>query len=158
MFIEIYETIRYKTQAYKRKQSENIMVPTATEDILDTAQNQTSRKSQGQDFETETQRTLESCVDHQQTAPSDHSLLLPGVGHHRNISTARLNLEPSEVPKSESHMLTDMNQSHRITPEKDKSTMPIIIRRKLRILKPKQQENRSRVENQSLESDRFENI
>jgi len=79
MFIEIYKTISQKTRVARLRQYENIAIQTATEDTLST--------SQDQYLKAETQRRLDSSVDHQNQALSHENVHLLLVINQKSKKT-----------------------------------------------------------------------
>ena len=137
MFIEIYKRISEKNRAARRKQYENIAIQTAAEDILTTTQDQY--------LKTQTQRRLDTSVDHQQASAYENFHLLPGINQNNNTNSSDLNQESFQIVNLKSNFHADssrelgMDQSSGINQQRDQDTGPIFIRRKLRTLKPKQQ-------------------
>ena len=118
MFIEIYKTISQRARASRRY--EHIAIQTGTEDVL-------------------TQRRRESYVDNQQTPSSaENSHLLPGAKNGSNLMESPQTLE-SNFNNQDNSILSDINSGE----QKDQSTKPILIRRKLRITQSSLQENKS---------------
>jgi len=145
MFIELYKTLSQKIKAKKLKQYEHIAIQTSAEDSLNLSQNQALVTGSDQHLHVKVQGKQEAWTNNTNNEQlSFESFNLLSKPHYTNleISNLRMGSSPAKDPNlnADNSILSGMGPSHRINEQKhqnNQDTMPILIRRKMKILKPR---------------------